>query len=72
MNSGEENDCVYWNRPKRQCSGARSCNKSVYESAKVNREEYLQKEQDREFRARTELPNVVRTKRTASDDGHLL
>jgi len=64
--------CIFCERPKTQCSGWRSCNKSVYESAKVNREEYLQKEQERELRARTEPPNVVRTKRPTTEDGHLL
>jgi hypothetical protein len=72
MNSDEENDCVFCRRPKTQCSGWRSCPESVYESAKVNRQEYLEKEQERKARANTEPANVVRITRPASEDGHLI
>ena len=65
MNSDEENDCVFCQRPKTQCSGWRSCPEAVYKAAKVNREEYLEKEGERESRAKTEPANVVRTKRPA-------
>jgi hypothetical protein len=54
------------------CAGYHACNESVYESAKVNRQEYLEKEQEREARAKTEPADVIRTKRLASEDGHLI
>jgi hypothetical protein len=64
--------CVFCNRPKTQCSGWRSCSQAVYEAAKVNRQEWEQKEKERELRARTEPPNVVRTQGPTTEDGHLI
>ena len=72
MNSDDEGICVFCDRPKTQCAGWRACPEAIYDAAKINRREWEQKEQERERRARTELPDVVRTKRPASDDGHLL
>lgn len=64
--------CVFCERSKIMCAGYHACNESVYESAKINRQEYLEKEQEREVRAKTEPANVIRTKRLASEDGHLI
>jgi hypothetical protein len=72
MNSDDEGNCVFCDRPKTMCAGWRSCPEAKYDAAKINRQEWEEKERERERRAKTEPANVVRTKRPASEDGHLL
>jgi len=64
--------CIFCERPKRMCAGARSCPEAKYDAAKINKAEWDEKERERELRAKTEPADVVRTKRPASEDGHLL